>query len=218
MSRTATGERLGGAAAWSPSVMPPIGVDLDNRQQLACAFRVLAGVGFSENLAGHITWASRRASRPVGQPVGHVVERDPGLRHLPRRPPTAEVLERPVGRHPGRSTSTPSCTAAVPTHGSSCTTTRTGRHRARAASASCPSIIHQNSCMFDGEMVFVDEYGGEIDAADLGARARGAHRRRVGRAAGEPRCDRHRRDHARSGLPQVREPRPHVRDHLRHRC
>jgi len=37
-------------------VVPPIGVDLTNEQALAVAFRHLAGIGFAENMAGHITW------------------------------------------------------------------------------------------------------------------------------------------------------------------
>ncbi len=45
----------GGAAEWTPRVMPPIGRDLDDRQKLACAFRILGRSGFSENIAGHIT-------------------------------------------------------------------------------------------------------------------------------------------------------------------
>jgi len=48
--------RRGGLEVWSPSKMPPIGVDLTDEQQLAIAFRHLAEVGFAENMAGHITW------------------------------------------------------------------------------------------------------------------------------------------------------------------
>ena len=41
---------------WSPSITPPIGVDLTDEQKLACAFRILARDGFAENISGHITW------------------------------------------------------------------------------------------------------------------------------------------------------------------
>ena len=41
----------GGAAVWSPSITPPIGVELTEQQALACAFRILARDGFSENIA-----------------------------------------------------------------------------------------------------------------------------------------------------------------------
>jgi hypothetical protein len=47
--------RDGGTATWSPRITPPIGVDLTDRQALACAFRILGHSGFSENIAGHIT-------------------------------------------------------------------------------------------------------------------------------------------------------------------
>jgi Class II Aldolase and Adducin N-terminal domain len=52
----ASNARRGGLEVWAPSVVPPIGVDLSNEQALAVAFRHLAGVGFAENTAGHITW------------------------------------------------------------------------------------------------------------------------------------------------------------------
>ena len=46
----------GGLARWAPRITPPIGVDLTEPQALACAFRILARAGFSEHIAGHITW------------------------------------------------------------------------------------------------------------------------------------------------------------------
>mgnify|MGYP000502942717 CR=1 FL=1 len=53
---TAEQVRKGGLGVWAPSVMPPIGVDLSDEQQMAVAFRHLASIGFAENMAGHITW------------------------------------------------------------------------------------------------------------------------------------------------------------------
>lgn len=44
----------GDTQSWMP-VWPAMGTDLDVRQQLACAARILAGIGFSENYAGHIS-------------------------------------------------------------------------------------------------------------------------------------------------------------------
>ena len=49
-------EKKGGLEVWAPSITPGIGVELTDEQRLACAFRILAGEGFAENLAGHITW------------------------------------------------------------------------------------------------------------------------------------------------------------------
>ena len=37
--------------------MPPLGVDLTLQQKLACLHRVLARIGFNENMAGHVTVA-----------------------------------------------------------------------------------------------------------------------------------------------------------------
>src|SRR6202020_854775 len=53
---TTPNARRGGLEVWAPSVVPPIGVELSDEQALAVAFRHLAGIGFAENLAGHITW------------------------------------------------------------------------------------------------------------------------------------------------------------------
>ena len=125
MSRTATGERLGGAAAWSPSVTPPIGVDLDDRQALACAFRILARVGFSENIAGHITWRRDDGRRrmwvnPWGLWWDEVQASD-----VCAVDPDAERARGPVGRHPGDPHPHRAAPRAAPTPASSCTTTRT---------------------------------------------------------------------------------------------
>ena len=37
----------GGADTWSPTITPPIGVELTDEQKLACSFRILAREGFS---------------------------------------------------------------------------------------------------------------------------------------------------------------------------
>ena len=67
-----TGEvRRGGLDVWAPSKTPPIGVDLTDEQLMAIAFRHLADIGFSENMAGHITW----------QPDGQATVPAVGLRH-----------------------------------------------------------------------------------------------------------------------------------------
>ena len=60
----------GGADAWSPSITPPIGVELTDEQKLACSFRILAREGFSENIAGHITWANADNSAMMVNPWG----------------------------------------------------------------------------------------------------------------------------------------------------
>ena len=62
--------RRGGLEVWAPSVGPPIGVDLSDEQALAIAFRHLAGIGFAENMAGHITWQLNGRSDMFVNPWG----------------------------------------------------------------------------------------------------------------------------------------------------
>jgi ribulose-5-phosphate 4-epimerase/fuculose-1-phosphate aldolase len=146
--------------------MPPLGADLNVQQKLACAFRILAADGFSENIAGHITVSDDRTGNLWVNPWGlwwdEVTASDVCLVS-----PDATVLE-------GRWDVTP----AIHIH--------TELHRARAdarvvvhnhpyhctvlaALGMLPDIFHQTGCMFDGELAFVDEYTGEVADADLGA-------------------------------------------------
>lgn len=157
---------VGGTAVWSPSITPPIGVDLSEHQALACAFRILARDGFSENIAGHITWAADDNSSMLVNPWGLWWE-EITASDICRVDPDGAVLE-------GRWDVTP----AVHIH--------TELHRRRpearvvvhnhpyhatvlAALGVLPEFLHQTSAMFDGELGFVSEYGGEIDSAELGA-------------------------------------------------
>lgn len=156
----------GGAAVWTPSITPPIGVELTKHQALACAFRILARDGFSENIAGHITWATEDNSSMLVNPWGLWWE-EISASDICRVDPDGAVLE-------GRWDVTP----AVHIH--------TELHRRRpearvvvhnhpyhatvlAALGVLPEFLHQTSAMFDGELGFVSEYGGEIDSAELGA-------------------------------------------------
>ena len=75
-------------------------------------------------------------------------------------------------------------------------------------------IVHQNSCIFDGELAFVDEYAG-VDDADDGEWLARAGRRRERDPARAPRRDRDRRDDRRRVL-QGGDVRAHVPVHLRH--
>ena len=156
----------GGLAAWAPRVMPPIGVDLDLRQELACAFRILARGGFGENIAGHITVMADDGDSMWINPWGLWWE-EVAASDVCRVAFDGELLE-------GRWDVTP----AAPIHSE--------LHRARAdarvvihnhpyhstvlaAVGLLPEIVHQTATMFDGELVLVDEYTGEIDTPDLGA-------------------------------------------------
>jgi ribulose-5-phosphate 4-epimerase/fuculose-1-phosphate aldolase len=157
--------RVGGAARWTPSVTPPIGTRLSSQQALACAFRILANTGFSENLSGHITWAEPPSENlwvnPWGKWWSEIQASDVCLVS-----PDAEVLA-------GKWDVTP----AIHIH--------TELHRRRsdarvvihnhpywatvlASIGELPRIIHQTGCMYDGDLVFVNEYDGEIDDPELG--------------------------------------------------
>lgn len=150
---------------WAPSVMPPLGIELDDNQQLAAAFRILAAEGCSEHMAGHITVAmpsGRLRVNPWGlwwdevtaadicvvDAEGEVVEGKwdvtPAIHihtELHRRRADARVV---VHNHPYHVT-------------------------VLAALGMVPDVLHQTGCLFQGETRFVDEYTGEIDSASLGA-------------------------------------------------
>jgi ribulose-5-phosphate 4-epimerase/fuculose-1-phosphate aldolase len=128
-------------------------------QQLACALRVLAREGWEENLSGHITWATPDGGMWVN-PWG-VWWDEVRASQIVRIDADGEIVE-------GEWDVTP----AVFLH--------TELHRVRddatvivhnhpyhatllAAMGEWPCIVHQNACIFDGELAFVDEYEGVDD-------------------------------------------------------
>src|SRR3954468_1082724 len=156
----------GGLARWAPRITPPIGVDLSEPQALACAFRILARTGFSEHIAGHITWRRDDGASMWVNPWGlwwdEVTAADVCAVDFDGR-----VVE-------GRWDVTP----AIHIH----TELHKRRHDARivvhnhpyhvsllAATGELPEIVHQTGTMFEGDLRFVDEYTGEIDSPELGA-------------------------------------------------
>ncbi|WP_300681906.1 class II aldolase/adducin family protein [Nocardioides sp.] len=153
--------RKGGLEVWAPSVMPPvIRGQLTDEQTLALSFRVLAHEGFSENMAGHITW---------------------------QRPGQTEMLVNPWGLWWDEVSASDMCvvdedarvvsghwdvTPAIHIH--------TELHRRRAdarvvvhnhpyyvcvlaALGRLPELVHQTGSMYLDDMVMVEEYDGEID-------------------------------------------------------
>ena len=158
--------RAGGREVWSPSVTPGIGRELTVQQQLACAFRILARSGFSENIAGHITVAAEAGSmwvNPWGLWWDEVSASD-----LCRVDADGRVLE-------GKWDVTP----AIHIH--------TELHRRRpdarvvvhnhpyhvvvlAGAGILPELVHQTGSMFDGDLHLVQEYTGEVDSAELAVR------------------------------------------------
>ncbi|KAA8960852.1 class II aldolase/adducin family protein [Mycobacterium sp.] len=154
--------RKGGLDVWSPSVVPPIGVDLTNEQALAIAFRHLADIGFAENMAGHITWQLDGQSTMLVNPWG-----------LWWQEITASdicVVDEDARVVRGRWDVTP----AIHIH--------TELHRLRsdarvvihnhpyyvsliAALGELPELVHQTGSLFLDEMCLVETYDGEIDTA-----------------------------------------------------
>ena len=157
--------RRGGLEAWAPSVMPPT-PELTDEQAMACAFRILAHDGFSENMAGHITWQRPGDEHMLVNPWGLWWE-EVSASDLCTVDADANVVA-------GKWDVTP----AIHIH--------TELHRRRpdarvvihnhpywvsvmAAVGMLPEIVHQNGSMFFGDLSFVQEYTGEVDSAELGA-------------------------------------------------
>lgn len=162
--------RRGGLEVWAPSVLPPIGVDLSEEQALAVAFRHLAGIGFAENMAGHITWQPEGRTEMLVNPWG-----------LWWQELTASdicVVDEDARVVRGRWDVTP----AIHIH--------TELHRIRddarvvvhnhpyyvcvlAALGRLPELVHQTGSLFLDDLCLVDTYDGEVDspsrAAELAA-------------------------------------------------
>jgi ribulose-5-phosphate 4-epimerase/fuculose-1-phosphate aldolase len=163
--------RRGGLQVWAPSVVPPIGVDLSDEQALAVAFRHLAGIGFAENMAGHITWQLDGQTEMLVNPWG--------LWWAELTAADICVVDSDARVVRGRWDVTP----AIHIH--------TELHRVRedarvvihnhpyyvcvlAALGRLPELVHQTGSLFLDDLCLVDTYGGEIDspagAAELAAR------------------------------------------------
>jgi ribulose-5-phosphate 4-epimerase/fuculose-1-phosphate aldolase len=159
-------ERTGGAAAWVPRVMPGIGRELSPTEQLACALRHLDDVGFCENLTGHITWQlpgeDNLLVNPWGLWWGEVTAADVLTITL-----DGTVVEGPWDVTPAFHIHTelhkqrPDARVVVHNHPIFATIL--------AGIGVLPEIIHQNSAMFFEEMVFINEYDGEVASASGGA-------------------------------------------------
>jgi ribulose-5-phosphate 4-epimerase/fuculose-1-phosphate aldolase len=158
--------RKGGLGVWAPRITPPIGVDLTDEQKLACAFRILAREGFSENIAGHITWQRPGDETMLVNPWG-LWWREVSASDICAVDADGTVVA-------GRWDVTP----AIHIH--------TELHRRRAdarvvihnhpyyvsllaALGALPQLVHQTGSMFLDDTTFVQEYTGEVDTSELGA-------------------------------------------------
>jgi len=166
----------GGRAEWSPRVMPPIGADLTEQQKLACAFRILAKEGFTENIAGHITMRDQASEHLWVNPWGLWWE-EVKASDLCRVDGEGQVVEGKWDVTPAIHIHTelhrcrPDIVVAVHNHPYHVTVL--------AALGLLPEMVHQTGAMFDGDLAFVDEYTGEVANAELGADLAG----RIGEAS-----------------------------------
>jgi|EndMetStandDraft_3_1072993.scaffolds.fasta_scaffold332003_1 ribulose-5-phosphate 4-epimerase/fuculose-1-phosphate aldolase len=145
--------------------MPGIGRDLSPRQALAIALRHLDDTGFCENLTGHITWQLPGEQTMLVNPWGlwwsEVTASD--ILTIDER---GTVLDGPWDVTPAFHIHTelhrqrPDARVVVHNHPLNATVL--------AGLGVLPEIIHQNSAMFADELVFVNEYDGEVDSASAG--------------------------------------------------
>lgn len=159
------GDPVAAPAGWTPRAVPPIGVDMSHEQLLACAFRVLARTGFSENMAGHITWADRTDGSMLINPWGlwwdEICASD-----ICRVDTDGTVLEGKWDVTPAYHIHTelhrrrPGARVVVHNHPYYVTVL--------AAIGVLPVIAHQTGSLYDGDLSFVHEYTGEVDDEELG--------------------------------------------------
>jgi ribulose-5-phosphate 4-epimerase/fuculose-1-phosphate aldolase len=158
--------REGGLATWAPRITPGVGVDLTNEQALACAFRILARDGFSENMAGHITWADRHDESLLINPWGlwwdevsasDVCRVDADGRVVEGRWDVTPAYHIHTELHRRR----PDARVVIHNHPYYVTVL--------AAIGVLPAIAHQTGSLYDGDLSFVHEYTGEVDSVALGA-------------------------------------------------
>ncbi len=145
--------------SFKPLAMPPLGYELSERQKLACLHRVLAGIGFNENMAGHVTVAADADGNLWVSPWGKWWD-EVRASDLVLVSPDGEVLDGAwdvspaVYLHTGIHRARPDARVVVHNHPYHATLLATmGR---------LPEITHQAACMFDGALRLVDEYQGQV--------------------------------------------------------
>jgi ribulose-5-phosphate 4-epimerase/fuculose-1-phosphate aldolase len=144
-----------------PRPGPGVGRELTVPQQLACALRILAHEGWRENLSGHITWATSDGGmwcNPWGIWWDEVHASD-----ILRLDANGDIVEGSwdvtpaVFLHTELHRTRSDATIVVHNHPYFATLLATLREM--------PRMLHQNACIFDGELALVDEYSGVDDAA-----------------------------------------------------
>jgi ribulose-5-phosphate 4-epimerase/fuculose-1-phosphate aldolase len=137
-----------------PRPGPGIGRELTVPEQLACAVRVLAAEGWQENLSGHLTWSTPDGGMWVN-PWG-VWWEEVRASQIIRLDADGNVVEGEldvtpvVAMHTELHRARPDATLIVHNHPYYATLL--------SIMGEMPRVVHQNSCLFDGELAFVDEY------------------------------------------------------------
>ena len=151
-----------------PRPGPGLPRELTPQQELACALRICAREGWRENLSGHITVATPDGGiwcNPWGLWWDEVTASD-----IIRLDADGEIVEGrwdvtpAVFLHTELHRSRPDAAVIVHNHPYHATLLAVMHER--------PRMVHQNSCIFDDELAFVDEYAGIEDANDGKGRAR----------------------------------------------
>jgi ribulose-5-phosphate 4-epimerase/fuculose-1-phosphate aldolase len=141
------------------------GLELGEREKLACLHRILAGIGFNENMAGHVTCDLDASGDLLASPWGKWWD-EVCASDLVRVTAHGDVVDGPwdvspaIFLHTGIHRRRPDARVIVHNHPYHATLLATmGR---------IPEITHQAACMFDGALALVDEYEGQVLDADAG--------------------------------------------------
>ena len=159
-----------------PRAVPGVDPPLTDPQRFAIAHRILAAEGWQENLSGHITWD--RGDGTIWCTAWGRWWEETLASDVMTVDGSGTVLDGPwdvtpaVYLHTELHRARPD--ARVIVHG----------HPYAATVLAClgvaPVISHQNACIFDGELITVDEYDGTVESGPAGA----ALAARVGAASG----------------------------------
>lgn len=150
---------------WSPRAVADIGRELSPQQELACALRVLAAVGFSESFAGHITVVDQTTGRMWANPWG-IWWSEAKASDICVIDVDGVVVEGnwdvtpAIAIHTELHRARPDAVAVVHNH--------PYHVRLLAATGALPLALHQTGSLFHDDVCWVDEYDGEVRSAGAG--------------------------------------------------
>lgn len=147
--------------------MPSIetAAELTPHQELACAYRVLAAEGFTENFTGHISWQlpgeDTMLCNPQSRWWSEMRASDISRVTLDGEVVDGAAVSDAVFIHTELHRARPDARVVVHNH----------PHHAKllAGIGELPRIFHQAGALFDGDLVLVDEYRGAVNSSAEGA-------------------------------------------------